>query len=955
MNQITAILIDATAKATILLAIACLALRLLRNRSAAARHLLLTFSLCAALLLPAITLLAPAWHVQGIPQIAANTEVKDVPAATMWQSHNQNENLYGAQPPSAAREAASQSKENPGSSRMEVSVAPTTTQRNTHRNTATIPSASTPSSFASDNASAPTATHSFTLNWNQLLLMVWITGAAFLAGRFLLGKLRLFKLIRKAAPLGDPAWRTHIQQVAASLGIRRQVDLLESHDTDVPLAAGAVRPKVVLSADYAEWSPLRRNAVLQHELAHIKRLDALTQLIARLACAMYWFHPLVWISVRAMKAECERACDDYVLAAGTKPSEYAHELLEIAASLRHPELNAALAMARRSQLEGRVLALLNPAVVRGSVSRKMILAAAVLTICIVLPLAAIQAAGPQKESTPATAEPAVAASAPSQTALHAPAPSSPAAPDPAVAPAAPAQPAMVWSEPATAPARAPSAPAVAALPAPAARLAGESAPAIPAPPAPAFAPQNAPAVAAPPQPSMPPAPLAPVTQRYVGSSGIEGCNGNGKHSSHVDLEDNDGHKKWIASWSGDDCQVDLRAEGEIRFNAEATNLESISSGGYFEVNERHGAELRHVQVTPSGNGLQYEYKVNGTQQQFDQNAREWFSRFLLSLERTTGFAADSRVPMLLKKGGPQAVLDEISNLQTDYVRGLYFRKLLDQPDLPAPIVNRIITQAGEQIKTDYEMARVLMEVAQKYPMKDEASRTAFLTAANHLKTDYEHSRVLITLLKMPNLSKENIRMALGSAATIKTDYEKSRILVTLAEMKSFDESEISTYLKLVPEIHTDYEKSRSLIALMQSHNISNASVSKILEAASTIHTDYEKSRILMTLAGMSQFDENQIGSYLNVVDSIGADYERSRSLMAVMDKNKLSPAAVTRILDTTSHIHADYEKSRVLLTVANKYSLDGALREKYISAANSIGSEYERNRALAAVVKRASM
>lgn len=302
------------------------------------------------------------------------------------------------------------------------------------------------------------------------------------------------------------------------------------------------------------------------------------------------------------------------------------------------------------------------------------------------------------------------------------------------------------------------------------------------------------------------------------------------------------------------------------------------------MNERQGAELRHVRVTPSGNGLQYEYKVNGGQQQFDQKAREWFSRFLVSLERATGFAADSRVSMLLKKGGPNAVLDEIGNLQNDYVRGIYFRKLLDQPDLPAPIVNRIITQAGEQIKTDYEMARVLMEVARKYPIKDEASRTAFLTAANHLKTDYEHSRVLITLLQMPNLSKENIRMALDSAATIKTDYEKSRILVALAGMTSFDENEISTYLKLVPEIHTDYEKSRSLIALMQNHTINSASASRILEAASTIHTDYEKSRVLLTVAGKYSLEGALREKYITTANSIGSEYERNRALAAVVKR-----------------------------------------------------------------------
>src|SRR5579864_9708408 len=94
----------------------------------------------------------------------------------------------------------------------------------------------------------------------------------------------------------------------------------------------------------------------------------------------------------AIRAERERACDDYVLAMGTKPSEYAHELLELASSLRQPALGAALAMARRSQLEGRLMALLNPALRRGSVSRKLALIIAALTLCIVVPLASIHAA-----------------------------------------------------------------------------------------------------------------------------------------------------------------------------------------------------------------------------------------------------------------------------------------------------------------------------------------------------------------------------------------------------------------------------------------------------------------------------------------------------------------------------------------------------------------------------------
>ena len=233
----------------------------------------------------------------------------------------------------------------------------------------------------------------------RLLLGLWIAGALFFLARWRLNAMRLAALVRRAGVLTDSGWNAQVRAVAAELGIDRHVALLVSNEIEVPITTGIMFPRIVLSPDYPEWTPTRRSAILNHELAHIKRLDAFTQALANLAASVYWFHPLVWLMVRAMRAERERACDDHVLATGTKASDYAHELLDIVSGLREPELAAALAMARRSQLEGRVLAVLNPALPRGSVSRRSALALAILTLCIVLPLSAMRPAS--QSSTPA--------------------------------------------------------------------------------------------------------------------------------------------------------------------------------------------------------------------------------------------------------------------------------------------------------------------------------------------------------------------------------------------------------------------------------------------------------------------------------------------------------------------------------------------------------------------------
>ena len=112
-------------------------------------------------------------------------------------------------------------------------------------------------------------------------------------------------------------------------------------------AAGVGRPvDRAAGASSSAWSRERLRIVLLHEMAHIRRRDSLTQALAELAFCLYWFHPLVWLALRRLRAERERACDDLVLRAGTGASDYAAHLLAVARSFQSSEFSpAAVSMA----------------------------------------------------------------------------------------------------------------------------------------------------------------------------------------------------------------------------------------------------------------------------------------------------------------------------------------------------------------------------------------------------------------------------------------------------------------------------------------------------------------------------------------------------------------------------------------------------------------------------------
>jgi len=196
--------------------------------------------------------------------------------------------------------------------------------------------------------------------------------------------------------------------------------VLESPAVQSPLCVGWFRSTILLPTNWRAWSRDQLQAVLIHELAHVARRDVLWQAIARLCCALYWPHPLVWYAARRMRIEREFACDDWVVRGGESPTQYARWLLDLACELKAGRTMERLgvAMAGRNGLQTRVQAALDPTRRRTPVSTRLSLLLTVLASILLVvtgtlsPLKAVepQADRPAAKQTPTdslpTTEPA---------------------------------------------------------------------------------------------------------------------------------------------------------------------------------------------------------------------------------------------------------------------------------------------------------------------------------------------------------------------------------------------------------------------------------------------------------------------------------------------------------------------------------------------------------------------
>lgn len=375
------VVLDAVAKASLILAACALVAATLRRASASARHLVWTLGLLSALAAPALSIALPRWElpIVTVPSQAVVSARQAAPAPVR-RTFNRSQITAGEIAPSLEHQSASLELASSGASPA----------------SRTLPS------------------------WPVVALLAWAAGASVILGRMLLGLLAVQWMSRRMPEVADAPWLGAGHSLAADLGLSR-VRFLHGRAGTMPMAWGIFRASVLVPVDADTWPAHRVRVVLLHELAHVKRRDCLTHLVAQLACAAYWFNPLVWMAARGLRAERERACDDLVLASGTRGSDYADQLLDIARVMqagRFPAVfaGASLAMAQRSQLEGRLMAILDPSVPRRGLSRARAAAAVATFAIVIVAIASVQPWAEERvainsavsDATPAV-EPAAAA------------------------------------------------------------------------------------------------------------------------------------------------------------------------------------------------------------------------------------------------------------------------------------------------------------------------------------------------------------------------------------------------------------------------------------------------------------------------------------------------------------------------------------------------------------------
>jgi beta-lactamase regulating signal transducer with metallopeptidase domain len=214
---------------------------------------------------------------------------------------------------------------------------------------------------------APASHH---IPWMAMAAIVWGLGTLVILVLWLVRAMRLSHIVRRATPLA----------MEAPIPVKATEDLLE------PGLVGILDPIILVPQSLAaKLSRTEIDAILAHELSHLRRRDNLLAAAHMLVEALFWFHPLVWFIGARLVEEREQACDEAVLEGSRKPLDYAQAILKVCRLYVRSPLPCASGVSG-ADLDRRITAIMTRRDVDDVDPRKILLLAGLGVFAVMAPL-----------------------------------------------------------------------------------------------------------------------------------------------------------------------------------------------------------------------------------------------------------------------------------------------------------------------------------------------------------------------------------------------------------------------------------------------------------------------------------------------------------------------------------------------------------------------------------------
>lgn len=318
---------------------------------------------------------------------------------------------------------------------------------------------------------------------------------------------------------------------------------------------------------------------------------------------------------------------------------------------------------------------------------------------------------------------------------------------------------------------------------------------------------------------------------------------------HTNTNDHDGARRVEHLIQRPGYCLHAAVTGRVRVADDLRDVTSLDDAGTVAIHEVTATGERRLDLRAAGQDVARRYEVDGRAAPYDAGARQWLEGVLTTLVRRTGLDADRRVAGLRARGGVDAVLREITALESDGVRGTYYKALLTGSAPPRGAeLDRVLQQAARDVDSDGDLRSLLTAALRT---ADRGTAASVARAAAGIDSDGDKTSVLVAAA--PAALREGDARSreafFGTARTIDSDGDLRRVLTAA--------------LRVAPTLEV---------------------VTDVVATSARLDSDGDKTAVLVSVARLGLHERHAAlrEAYLRVARTIDSEGDYRRAIEAVL-------------------------------------------------------------------------
>lgn len=402
-----------------------------------------------------------------------------------------------------------------------------------------------------------------------------------------------------------------------------------------------------------------------------------------------------------------------------------------------------------------------------------------------------------------------------------------------------------------------------------------------------------------------------------------------------------GRSRIINSQNG--LREEILWRGEVSVDDTESRITQLEPDGYWEYSSSGVEPDRSIRFKPKSNGsLEIDYRVDGKQKAFTDDDQAWFNTVLVHFFRRTGINAEQRVARLLRRGGIDAVVNELPHIKPDSGFRRYITTLIDSESLNDGQFTRMV-EATSTVSSDSELSKIIKYIVDHEIVSGDRWDT-LLHSALTISSDSQMSSILLRLSeKNKHFHEKQWEKFLLAANSISSDSNARGLLENICCDTNILTEKPYGFFKLASGISSDSHTAKLLKKVVENSNILASEPEPFFHVANTISSDSELSRLLGNKTLLQQLNRPGWELFFTATETISSDSAMSRLFIEAIEHGKLSTDNWTSLLKLTDReISSSSAKGKVLKQINKNLPDESGLQNLYKQVVNNISSKSVR-------------